>query len=66
MLLLGDLQYESGLRDDYAVSFGRSFGVLRTQSVPVPGNHEYGEGSANGYFSYSVTPRIPSPMATTP
>ena len=52
MLLLGDLQYESGLRDDYAVSFGRSFGVLRAQSVPVPGNHEYGEGSANGYFSY--------------
>jgi acid phosphatase type 7 len=52
VLLLGDLQYDRGEADAFAVSYDRSFGRFRSLAIPVPGNHEYGTGNASGYFGY--------------
>jgi 3',5'-cyclic AMP phosphodiesterase CpdA len=52
LLLLGDLQYESGSPQDFAVYFDRAFGEFRSITYPVPGNHEYLTRGASGYFDY--------------
>ena len=52
VLLLGDLQYDTGERSAFAAAFDKTFGVFRDRSIPVPGNHEYASGSADGYFTY--------------
>jgi hypothetical protein len=62
-IVAGDIQYEAGQLDDYrstqgyAGSWGRP--DLFDRSYPVPGNHEYGDGSndgwaatGGGYFDY--------------
>jgi len=54
VLPLGDTQYDSATRTEYAGSYdhtawGASFkGVSR----PVPGNHEYRTSGASGYYGY--------------
>jgi hypothetical protein len=55
VLLLGDMQYETGAYSDYVAHFdptwGRSFDKLR----PAPGNHEYADdpnGQPKGFFRY--------------
>jgi hypothetical protein len=59
VLLLGDIQYESGTIDAFRTSFERTWGRLKRISYPTPGNHEY-VASAGGYFSYfgSVAGRV--------
>jgi acid phosphatase type 7 len=63
VIVAGDIQYEAGQLDDYrstpgyAGSWGRP--DLFGRTYPVPGNHEYGNGSndgwaatGGGYFDY--------------
>lgn len=52
VLPLGDLQYEEGEEDDFDDAYELAWGGLRGISRPVPGNHEYGEKDADGYFDY--------------
>jgi hypothetical protein len=50
--LLGDEQYDRGTAGEFAGSFARSWGRLRAALHPAPGNHEYSDGAARGYFGY--------------
>lgn len=52
VLPLGDNQYESGTGTEYAAAYNLSWGRMRTISRPVPGNHEYLDEDARGYFDY--------------
>jgi len=52
VLLLGDIQYESATIDAFRASFDRTWGRLKHISYPAPGNHEYVDPDAPGYFSY--------------
>ena len=52
-LVLGDLQYGGGLLRDFQTFYDRSWGVLKDQTWPVIGNHEYErDATAAGYFDY--------------
>ena len=50
VLLLGDIQYEAGIYQDFVENFDVYFGDLLTTTAPAPGNHEYGDPGAAGYF----------------
>jgi hypothetical protein len=52
VLLLGDIQYESGTIGAFRTAFDRTWGRFKRISYPAPGNHEYATGPAAGYFSY--------------
>lgn len=52
LLLLGDLQYETGSHDDFGAYFDPAFGEFKAITYPVPGNHEYMTRGAAGYFDY--------------
>jgi hypothetical protein len=52
LILAGDLAYMRGRMDDYRNCFDPDFGRFRTRFRPVPGNHEYEDANANGYFTY--------------
>jgi calcineurin-like phosphoesterase family protein len=52
VLPLGDNQYESGTASEYAAMYNLSWGRLRPMSRPVPGNHEYQDETARGYYDY--------------
>lgn len=52
LLLLGDLQYETGSPEDFGAYFDPSFGEFKSITHPVPGNHEYRTPGATGYFDY--------------
>ncbi len=52
VLLLGDIQYENGTRDEFERHFGRSWGAFTSIIWPAPGNHEYRTPGAAGYFDY--------------
>lgn len=52
VLLLGDIQYENGTRDEFERHFGRSWGAFTSILWPAPGNHEYRTPGAAGYFDY--------------
>lgn len=52
VLLLGDLQYESGRLADYNNNFDPTWGKLKAITYPAPGNHEYETTGAAGYFDY--------------
>ena len=52
LLLLGDLQYETGSAQDFAANFHPTFGEFKSITWPVPGNHEYFTRGARGYFDY--------------
>jgi hypothetical protein len=51
---LGDEQYDSGTLTEFdaAGAFDRTWGKLPPRFHPVPGNHEYADTTAAGYFSY--------------
>lgn len=57
-LVLGDIQYENGAAAKFTASYDPSWGVLKSITKPVPGNHEYGasgsdyDATAPGYFGY--------------
>jgi len=52
ILAVGDLQYRTGQLDAFQRSFGPSWGRLKPLIRPVPGNHEYEQPGASGYFDY--------------
>lgn len=52
VLLLGDIQYENGTRDEFERHFDRSWGAFKSIIWPAPGNHEYRTPGAAGYFDY--------------
>ena len=52
VLLLGDIQYEAGIYQDFVENFDVYFGDLLSTTAPAPGNHEYGVPGAAGYFRY--------------
>ncbi len=52
LLLLGDVQYESGSIEDFQAFFDPVFAEFKSISYPTPGNHEYFTPGAAGYFDY--------------
>ena len=52
VLALGDLQYVEGSLEDFMSSYDPTWGPLADRTRPVPGNHEYREDDAVGYFDY--------------
>jgi hypothetical protein len=51
-LILGDEQYRSGKLDQFIDSYDQTWGRLKAISKPVPGNHEYEDIGALGYYRY--------------
>lgn len=49
VLLLGDIQYDKGIFEDFQKSFVPYFRKVTARIYPVPGNHDYGLGSIDGY-----------------
>jgi Tol biopolymer transport system component len=58
ILALGDLQYEDGQLWKFQQSFDLSWGRLKSLISPVPGNHEYVDPGAAGYFDYFNGPGV--------
>ena len=52
LLLLGDIQYETGSVLDFQSYYEPAFGEFKSITYPVPGNHEYFTPRASGYFDY--------------
>ncbi len=52
VLVLGDLQYESGSLFEFRHSYDESWGALKSVTKPIPGNHEYRTPGASGYYTY--------------
>ena len=52
ILIPGDTQYENGKLAAFLGSFHPTWGRLKPLIRPVPGNHEYGDPGAAGYFDY--------------
>jgi WD40 repeat protein/calcineurin-like phosphoesterase family protein len=52
VLVPGDIQYEDGKLWKFQQSFDPSWGRLKPLIRPVPGNHEYEDPGAAGYFDY--------------
>lgn len=53
-IIPGDLQYDDGQLDEFLGSraFDATWGRAADAIYAVPGNHEYKDGSADGYFDY--------------
>jgi len=52
LLPLGDEQYNSGSPADFSASYAKTWGLSKSISKPIVGNHEYGTSKAGGYFGY--------------
>lgn len=52
VLALGDEQYRSGTLNDFQAAYGKTWGRLKSITKPVPGNHEYSNLGAAGYYNY--------------
>ena len=52
ILLAGDLAYMRGRMEEFRNCFEPDYGRFRSRFRPTPGNHEYDDPGANGYFSY--------------
>lgn len=52
VLTLGDQQYDSGTKDNFMASYDKVWGSLWDITRPTPGNHEYYDGGAAGYYDY--------------
>jgi acid phosphatase type 7 len=60
VLAPGDLQYEDGQLWKFQSSFDQSWGRVKPLIRPVPGNHEYEDSGAAGYFDYFNGPGQPT------
>ncbi|MGI8424382.1 MAG: RICIN domain-containing protein [Chloroflexota bacterium] len=58
VLQLGDLAYDEGSTANFAC-YNDYWGKFKSISYPVPGNHEYASGNANGYYSYFGSRSVP-------
>ena len=56
VLLLGDLQYESGQIFKFRRFYDPTWGRFKDISRPSPGNREYNTAEARGYFRYFEEP----------
>jgi hypothetical protein len=52
VLALGDLQYEHAGLSEFQHSYAPTWGRFDRIVHPIPGNHEYTEPGASGYFDY--------------
>jgi acid phosphatase type 7 len=52
VLTLGDNQYEYGAYPAYQKSYDPTWGRVKSITKPVPGNHEYYNKDAAGYYTY--------------
>jgi acid phosphatase type 7 len=52
ILALGDLAYRDGTPTDYARCFQPTWGLYKARIRPTPGNHDYHQAGAPGYFGY--------------
>jgi hypothetical protein len=59
VFVLGDLQYQVGTPANFQAGYGRSWGRFKDITYPVPGDHEYGDPGAAGYFGYFGTRATP-------
>jgi len=59
LLLLGDIQYHTHAIKNFNENFGLIWSDLLDISLPIPGNHEYYERGAKGY--YEAWPNFPKP-----
>lgn len=48
----GDNVYDNGTAAEYTNCYGPTWGVYKSRTKPVPGNHEYNTSGASGYFNY--------------
>jgi hypothetical protein len=48
----GDLAYEGGSTDEFALCYGATWGAFKARTRPALGNHEYVNPTAHGYFAY--------------
>ena len=48
----GDSVYQSGTIEEYEQCYHPTWGRHKDRTRPAPGNHEYGTGNADGYFTY--------------
>jgi len=48
----GDNVYDYGTLEEYEQCYHPTWGRHKERTRPVPGNHEYGTGNADGYFTY--------------
>jgi len=48
----GDNAYPDGTLDDFNKCYGSTWGRHKARTHPTPGNHEYHDGHATGYFTY--------------
>ena len=58
ILIPGDLQYENGELAAFQASFHPTWGRMKPLIRPVPGNHEYHDRGAAGYFDYFNGPGV--------
>ena len=65
ILPLGDLQYPNGSLDAFTFGYDPSWGQFAANTYPVPGNHEYSSGIAQGYFDYWTSKGRPTGVAGT-
>ncbi len=51
---LGDNAYENGTASEFANCYGPSWGrePIKSRTLPVAGNHDYGTSGATGYYGY--------------
>lgn len=52
VLVLGDLQYEEGSLDEFNTYYDPTWGIFKSITYPIAGNHEYETPGAAGYFDY--------------
>jgi acid phosphatase type 7 len=48
----GDLAYERGSPAEFQNCYGTTWGEFKARTKPAPGNHEYADPRATGYFQY--------------
>lgn len=54
---LGDNAYDSGTAAQYTNCYNPTWGLYKSRTKPVPGNHEYVTSGASGYFNYFSVPK---------
>jgi LysM repeat protein len=62
VLVLGDGNNAGGLLAEYRDCYDPAWGRAKARTRPVPGNHDYAQGNASGYFTYfgdAATPLEP-------
>jgi acid phosphatase type 7 len=52
VLTLGDNQYQEGTLAQFRGSYAPTWGTLLSRTRPAPGNHEYRDRGARGYYTY--------------